>query len=184
VLRDNLIARSMPRVVAVSSAMTGDGKTTLATNLALSLSERARVLLVDANFERPGLATLFEILDGTLVSRMNGPGLAPYTVLDYSPTLAVAALLAREGVPPPRFEKWAFEQLLGTFRRMPVDHFIIDTAAVSASPTVGQLLGVVDAVLVAVRAGVTTARALRRATDMIPHGRGIGVAILDTNPDS
>lgn len=182
VLRDNLLARGLPRVLAVSSAAKGDGKTTCAVNLALSLSERARVLLLDGNFAEPGLTALFEITELTPVSRLHGPWLAPYTVVDLSPTLAVSTLLVREGMASPRFEKWAFEQLIVSLRRMPIDFVIIDTAAVSTSPSVGQLLGSVDATLLTVRAGVTTARALRRATDVIPEGRGIGIALVDTNP--
>src|SRR5262249_17255329 len=48
-------------VVGITSAVRGEGKTRLAAQLALALaeSERARVLLVEANFERPSLESVF-----------------------------------------------------------------------------------------------------------------------------
>ena len=41
---------------------------------------------------------------------------------------------------------------------------------------------VADATLLAVRAGHTTARALRRASSQIPPGRAIGVTLVDAEP--
>ena len=65
VLRDNLLAKRLPRVLAVSSAAKNDGKTTCALNLALSLSEGARVLLLDGNLIDPQLAKIFCIDEST-----------------------------------------------------------------------------------------------------------------------
>lgn len=60
-LRHRLIARSDPQVIAVTSAGPGEGKTTCAANLALAMAEEsyARVLLIEANTQRPALAQAF-----------------------------------------------------------------------------------------------------------------------------
>ena len=178
-LRDNLLAKRMPRVLAVSSAARNDGKTTCAMNLALSFAERAKVLLLDGNLLEPELASIFCIPESTPPWPMNAPWLHPYRIVQLSPGLHVAAVIPQPGQPAPRFEKQWFEQIIGALRRFPYDFIIIDAAAVSASPTVAQLIATADATLMAVRAGVTTARALRRATDQIPEGRGIGIALID-----
>ncbi len=178
-LRDNLLAKRMPRVLAVSSAARNDGKTTCAMNLALSFAERAKVLLLDGNLLEPELASIFSIPESTPPWPMNAPWLHPYRIVQLSPGLHVAAIMPQPGQPAPRFEKQWFEQVMGALRRFPYDFIIIDAAAVSASPTVAQLIATADATLMAVRAGVTTARALRRATDQIPEGRGIGIALID-----
>ena len=48
------------KVLLVSSGMAGDGTTTVAVNLATTLvAENRKVLLIDANFRRPSLQTLF-----------------------------------------------------------------------------------------------------------------------------
>ncbi len=51
-----------PRVLVLSSASPGEGKTTIATNLALALAEiHRRVLLIDADFRRPRVHSIFEV---------------------------------------------------------------------------------------------------------------------------
>src|SRR5579863_2223974 len=50
------------RVLVLSSANPSDGKTTVATNLAIALAEiRKRVLLIDADLRRPRIHELFEL---------------------------------------------------------------------------------------------------------------------------
>lgn len=182
VLRDNLLAKGLPRVLAVSSAGKKDGKTTCALNLGLSLSERARVLVVDANLFEPDLAKIFCIDETTAASPANAAWLAPYRIAAFSRSLHVAALVVSRGTPAPRFEKQWFEQLVGSLRRVNYDFVLLDAAALSVSPTVSQLVDVADATLLAVRSGTTTARALRRASEQIREGKAIGVALLDAKP--
>jgi capsular exopolysaccharide synthesis family protein len=51
---------AFPRVISVVSAACGEGKTTIAGNLAKSLSSQGqRVALVELNFRSPGLSTFF-----------------------------------------------------------------------------------------------------------------------------
>lgn len=59
-----------PRVLAVTSAVSSEGKTTTAANLAVALARRGnRVILADFDFRKPALAGVFELPDdvgGTL----------------------------------------------------------------------------------------------------------------------
>jgi len=180
-LRDNLLAKRLPRVIAVTSAMKKDGKTTCASNLALSLAEGARVLLLEGNLYEPALAAMF-VIEEAIPPIPNAPWLAAYRIGEVSRTLHVAAPPVRKGQPPARFEKQQFDQMIGAFRRYNYDFVIIDAAALSASPTVSQLVGTADGTILAVRSGVTTARALRRASEQIPEGKAIGVALVDAKP--
>lgn len=178
-LRDSLLAKRLPRVLAVSSPECGDGKTTCALNLALSLAERAKVLVLDGNFLEPELTQIFGIPDGIPAWPQNAAWLAPYRIVEVLRGLHIAGLVPPPGSLPTRFEKQWFETLIAALRRFPYDFIIIDAAAILESPTVTQLIATADATLLAVRAGATTARALRRANDQIPEGRGIGVALVD-----
>lgn len=50
------------RTLLVSSGAAGDGKTAVAVNLAAAIiAENKKVLLIDANFRRPGLETIFKM---------------------------------------------------------------------------------------------------------------------------
>jgi len=58
----HLAARDQTRVVLVSSAVSGEGKTTLATQLSLSLARMAhRVLLLDFDLRRPAIDQVFDL---------------------------------------------------------------------------------------------------------------------------
>src|SRR5207302_3267472 len=55
-----------PRVIALSSANPGEGKTTVVSNLGIALAQtNRRVLLVDGDMRRPRLHDIFGIDNGT-----------------------------------------------------------------------------------------------------------------------
>ncbi len=59
------------RALVVTSAQPDDGKTTVAINLAMVIAQGGRrVLLVDANFRRPGLAKIFPNVGGAGLSNV------------------------------------------------------------------------------------------------------------------
>ncbi len=61
-IRTSLLMSQMdnpPKVIAVTSSVPGEGKTTLSTNLAYALGQMERVLLIDADLRRPTLGKRF-----------------------------------------------------------------------------------------------------------------------------
>lgn len=134
------------RCVAVVSAGSGDGKSFLAANLAVTFSQCGqRTLLIDADLRRGRLHALFGLSNATGLSSMLNrsllpgamqrvPGLGPLTVLTRGPDAPnPAELLSRD----------AFGQLLDALSRS-FDVVILDTPGVAEEP---------DAALVAQRAG-------------------------------
>ncbi|MBI4459022.1 MAG: polysaccharide biosynthesis tyrosine autokinase [Acidobacteria bacterium] len=67
-------AERPPRVLLVTSAQPGEGKTTITLNLAISLSQLGgRVLLIDADMRRPCMHKVFKLFDVTgLASYLTG----------------------------------------------------------------------------------------------------------------
>ncbi|MBX3221821.1 MAG: CpsD/CapB family tyrosine-protein kinase [Labilithrix sp.] len=184
-LRDSLVARSMPRVLAVSSAAPKNGKTTCAINLALALAEQAstRVLLIDGNFFEPELGAIFAIDRLTPIVPPDGAAwLAPYRLVEITSGFHVAGVVRAPGEPPPRFEQQRFEAIIERLVRVSYDFIIIDTPALRGTPAVAQMIAAADATLLAVRAGATTAGELRRAAEQIPPTKALGVALIDGPP--
>ncbi|MDB5212886.1 MAG: hypothetical protein JWO86_813 [Myxococcaceae bacterium] len=182
VLRDNLLAKNAPRIIAVSSGAEHEGKTTCAINLALAFSERpsTRVLLLEGNFYDPSLAKVFHI-DGTtpLAPDMSFPWLLPYRVAEVAHGFHVAAVVQDEGEPPPVFNSRWFDMVMGHLADADYDHLIIDGASLDGSAAVLQVVGIAEGTLLTVRSGNTTARTLRKAAEQIPRGRALGVTLMD-----
>ena len=89
-LRQRLIERGDPKVVLCTSATKGEGKTTLAANLALSYAElgKYRVLLLEASFRGAALGELFGFKPPSgfarqLVTHKSNPD-APWIVVQIS----------------------------------------------------------------------------------------------------
>jgi Mrp family chromosome partitioning ATPase len=181
-LRDSLLARKAPRIIAVSSGAMHEGKTTCAINLALALSERpsTRVLLMDANFFAPSLGGIFHIDSTTPPDpQMDLPWLPPYRIAQMMRGFYVAALVRGAGEPAPTFNGRWFDMVIDHVSSADYDHVVIDAAALDGSPAVAQVLGVAEGTLLTVRSRTTTARALRRAAEQIPAGRALGVTLMD-----
>jgi Mrp family chromosome partitioning ATPase len=181
-LRDNLLAKKAPRIIAVSSAATHEGKTTCAINLALALSEQpsTRVLLLEGNFFAPSLGRIFHI-DATTppAPQMNVPWLSPYRIAEIMRGFHVAAVVQQKGEPTPPFNSRWFDIVIGHLSGADYDHLIIDGAALDGSPAAVQVISVAEGTLLTARSGGTTARSLRRAAEQIAQGRALGVALID-----
>ncbi|HEX6767497.1 MAG TPA: CpsD/CapB family tyrosine-protein kinase [Polyangiaceae bacterium] len=182
-LQHRLLTRSDPRVIAVTSAEPGEGKTTCAVNLALSLAEEtmARVLLVDANLRRPSLGSLlgFEPSE-SFVGRMAEyrDATPPYSVAAIMGTrLQVAALPAT--VPADaRLDRMLFAVALNELREV-FDYVVIDTSSVLESADADVASECADGVIMAVRARKSKKGALRRAVEQLAPVRVLGTVLLD-----
>lgn len=63
-LKRELIRNRNAKAILVTSARAGDGKTTMVANLGIALAETGkRVLIIDADFRRPRLASIFHVND-------------------------------------------------------------------------------------------------------------------------
>lgn len=182
-LRHRLLAHSDPRVIAVTSAEPGDGKTTAAVNLALALAEEtmARVLLVEANLRRPALGMLFgyEPSD-SFVGRMAEyrDASLPYGVAAILGTRLQVAALPPSVAPNARLDRTLFSVALQELREV-FDYVVIDAAAMLESADADVTSACADGAIVAVRAGKSKRSAARRAIDQLAPARVFGTVLLD-----
>lgn len=186
VLRHHLLEVGRPQCVVVSSPQAGDGKTTVALNLALSLAEcgRAKVLLVETHVRRPQLATVFKFVPPwcfaeQLAAHRHQPML-PWSLIEIPQLwLHVAAI-------NPRIEKTqlldgpAFAIAIERLRMAGYDHIVVDAPPVLGSADVNLMADAADAVVFALRAKYSTTRDLRRAIDQIGASKVAGTVLVQS----
>jgi Mrp family chromosome partitioning ATPase len=183
-LRHRLLHESDPRVIAVTSAEPGEGKTTCAANLALALADEtmARVLLVEANLRRPALGEVFgfEPAD-SFVRRL-------IEQRDASPPYAVAAIrgtrLHIAALPSGRARELKLDRLLLDAAlhdlRASYDYIVIDAAAVLESADADVAGECAEGVVLVARAQSSHRGAMEEALAQLHPTRILGTVVLDT----
>jgi capsular exopolysaccharide synthesis family protein len=170
------------RSVMVTSSHPDDGKTTVACNLAMAVAQGGRrVLLVDANFHRPGVNRLFDnAREEGLGNILTGKGsLAAYVVQTTTPLLDVlgggptpsnpAELLGGEKC------RAFLEEAMSRY-----DQVILDTAPVLLASDALVLATAVDGVVLVVRANRNSRGVARRACTLLTDvGAHIFGAVLN-----
>ena len=180
------LAENPPRVLAFTSGLPGEGKTTNAVNLSLALAHRgSKVLLVDCDLRRGLLHSVFEgprepglsnLLWGQVSFEDARRRIAvdPDGVLDYLTT----------GTLPPNptslVESPTMRNLL-TWWRDQYDHIILDTPPVNVITDAALLGAHADGVVLIARAGVTHAASLGYAMEQLRRVRAqvLGVVLSD-----
>jgi Mrp family chromosome partitioning ATPase len=184
VLRHHLLELGRPQVIVVSSPNAGDGKTTVALNLALALAEcgRAKVLLAETHVRRPQLAAAFRLIPPwcfaeQLAAHRAQPQL-PWSVVE------IAQLWLHVAAINPRIEQTqlldapAFAIAMDRLRLAKYDHVVVDAPPVLGSADVNLMADAADAVVLALRARRTTSRDVRRTIDQLGAGRIAGTVLV------
>ena len=170
----------------VTSPRDGEGKSTFATQLALVLSEsqRARVLLVEANFHRPSLARIlgFRVPDGygfssQIVRKMRG-SMEPWCVVALGPALHVLAESTAEQGFPETLHSTHFQNAIGFLSRG-YDFLVVDGPSVLGSGDANVVENAVDGVIVVLRSNVSKGNDLRDAVKQVGERKTIGVVLWD-----
>jgi Mrp family chromosome partitioning ATPase len=171
-------------VVSVVSPCAGEGKTLLAAQLAMTLSEsdRARVILVEGNLERPRVAVTLGLrlsenaaLSAQVRRRMTGRKL-PWAVSRLGNSLCVLAEPSSGAVYPEALHSNHFEAALGALRRS-YDYIVIDGPSILGSGDANVIESLSDGVLMVARAAETRASALSRSIHQIGDRRILGVVL-------
>ena len=181
-LRDSLLAKALPRILAVTSVGPGEGKTTCSVNLALALAERSAtdVLVIDGDLRDSSLGQMFGIDAKTPLPWWATPAqLAPYSVIEVKPGFFVATTISEKGQPRPRLDPRWFELVVEHLGGTIFDHVIIDTADLESAPSARQIVAMAQGALLVVKSGATTARALRQTVEDLGEHRTVGVALME-----
>ncbi|HEX9818990.1 MAG TPA: CpsD/CapB family tyrosine-protein kinase [Methylomirabilota bacterium] len=179
----NPAPHSPPRqAIMVVSCQRGNGATTTAAGLAVTLAQRpaARVLIVDANLRTPGLHQLFgargrqgfrELLD-------KGDGSGDYVQATAQPNLFVMTTGRISGSPLEAFAPSDLGRLVAQLKSR-FDFILFDAAPLLEFPDAYALAPHVDAVLLVVEADRTLVDDARRAMRELDRSgvEGTGVVL-------
>lgn len=207
-LRQQLIAGNDPRTILCTSANPGEGKTTLATNLALAYAEigRPRVLLIEGSLRAAALSEVFgfkpPIGFGAQLERHRSlpderwvvvqVGTQPLFVMAAEPHRCpqCAAALRQDArfcgrcgttvshVAADTLDPADFVAAVRRFRET-FDYLVVDAPPVLARGGVHDVKDVADAVVLAALKGHSLRRDLRRAVEQISPTPIAAVALLD-----
>jgi Mrp family chromosome partitioning ATPase len=170
----------------VTSARDGEGKSTLAAQRALVLSEsqRARVLLIEANMHRPSLSHLLgcQVPHGfgfsvQLARRMHG-GSDPWTVLALGPALHVLLERGAEQGYPETLHSKHFASAIERLARA-YDWLVVDSPSVLGSGDAHVIENAVDGMVVVARSGASRASDLRLTMKQLGERKALGVVLWD-----
>jgi capsular exopolysaccharide synthesis family protein len=167
------------RVIMVTSALPGEGKTLTASNLALTLSEsyQRRVLLVDADLRRPSIHQLFALpsLSG-LSDGLRSVEDRKLTLVEVSSHLTVLPAGRPDPDPMSVLTSSRMQYVLDEAREK-FDWVIVDTPPVGLMPDAHLLAAMVDGALLIIGAGMSPHRAVAKAADVIGRDRILGVVL-------
>jgi capsular exopolysaccharide synthesis family protein len=176
-----LAAEKKPvQVVLITSALAGEGKTSTALNLALSIaqSKEKRVLVIDGDLRRPNVAAYLGLRPGA--------GLAGVLEGEHEPLDSTVCLDAHElYVLPVKAESPNPTELLSSERlelmleelREYFDFILVDSPPVMPFADARLLANHADAVVLVVRAGFAPYETVEKAIDVLPPGRMLGVVL-------
>ncbi len=157
-----------PRIIAVTSAVPGEGKTTTALNLAAALAEAGyRVCLIEADLRRPNLAQALDLVaDVGFTTALIGK--APVETVMQNAGRNLAVLTAGQ-VPPNPAELLMSEQASAIIHQIAerVDYTIIDTAPLLPVSDGAEIATIADATLIVHHAGKSTREQAQRSIEAL-----------------
>jgi polysaccharide biosynthesis transport protein len=159
-----------PKVLLVTSSFAEEGKSTVATNLAISFAQRQeKVLLVDTDLRRGTTHLKFGLSNrkglSTVLARESGADAYEHPI----PDLPGLAVLSRGPIAPNPGEmlaSHAMEDLLRQWRAS-YDRIILDSSPILAVADSLALAPQVDNVMILVRSGITRKKALLRTRELL-----------------
>ncbi len=174
------------RVLMVTSSHKGEGKSTVLANFAVTLAEAGkRVLVVDADFRRPGVANIFGVAEapGILEHLFENSSLPE--VIQKSSVEGVDILTTGKVAPNPASlsKSTKLRQLIVDLKDQ-YDHILIDTAPYGMITDAAPLIHLTDGVILIVRFNDTKETELDHTVEALQRTQAniLGTVMTSYNP--
>ncbi len=173
-----------PKTILVTSAFSGEGKSLIAINLAISIAIElhSHSLLVDCDLRNPSLSRWFGMqkakgLSDYLLGQDELTGLLVKTQVD---KLSILCGGSSQENPVELIGCKRMEALVQELKSRYEDRYIIlDSSPVLATTEPNVLDKMVDGILLVIRAGVTPRESIHQAVNLIEKDKIIGVVLND-----
>jgi capsular exopolysaccharide synthesis family protein len=169
-----------PRVIAVTSSLPGEGKTSTALNLAAALAEAGNaVMLVEADLRRPTLAQALGLIrDVGLTTVLIGQATLEEVIQTAGDNLSV---ITSGPIPPNPSELLASGQTQSVLKELgqQADYTIIDSAPLLPVADGAEVAALADATLLVARWGRTSRHQIAQAVDTLAkvHQHPVGTVL-------
>jgi capsular exopolysaccharide synthesis family protein len=157
------------QVLAVSSAVSGEGKTSLASQLATGWARHgeARTLIIDGDVRDPDIYSIFGVASSPgLVEVLSGNCEHEAAIVHWEENLDILPAGTLIGSPHRLFEGQAFAALLEKLRKS-YDRIVLDAAPLLSASEVLPMLKAVDGVLLCARKDHSRAAQVKLARDRL-----------------
>lgn len=177
-----------PKSLLVTSSLPSEGKTTTATNTAISLAQTgARVLIIDADMRRPRVHSVFGIKNEEGLSTVLSSDLTEADILAAIKTdpRTNVSILSSGPIPPNPAELIGSEQmakLLAMFQKH-FDHVVVDSPPITSFTDGVLIASIVDGVILVVHSGQSSRQVVRRARQLVQEvgAKIFGVVLNNVN---
>lgn len=170
-----------PRTLLVTSALSGEGKTYVASNLAVAISQGLdeHVLLVDADLRAPRIHRVFgldNVVHGLSTHLDKQTPLEQLLRKTSLPKLTILPGGNSTHRPAELLTSDRMRRLIREVRDRYEDRFVLfDSTPLELTPETYVLANEVDAILFVVRRGVTPRRSVQAALEKIRHEKLLGI---------
>ncbi|GEB71099.1 MULTISPECIES: GumC family protein [Pseudoalteromonas] len=175
------------KVIAITSSSPGEGKTTTSANLAMSLAQMGKVLLIDADLRKPSIAKRFDIpvFHPGLSNLIVGTEQLPECVhIDGQSGVAVMPSGQIPGNPLELLSSTQFSEVLDILKEK-YDHIVIDTPPTQAVSDALVVAQNADSVIYVVKSDVTRIKLIKAGVERLfeskAHVAGIVLNQVDMN---
>ena len=183
-LRTNLMYMNVdnpPRVVVITSPMPGDGKSTVAANLAAAIdSSGQNVVLIDGDLRRPTVATRFGLVEGVGLTDVLAGRIPVEEALQATPQHPNLYILGAGAIPPNPSELLGSQVMWELLQKLSAGALVlIDAPPLLPVTDAAVLTASADGALVVVSAGKTLDAQLGSALGHLSavEARALGVVL-------
>ena len=165
---------NQPQVLLIASGFPGEGKTTLAMNLAFALAKHARTCLVDADLRKGRIARVLGVSKGQGLSEVLTETISLDEALievPGSPNLSLIPAGSANGKAPHLTCSEGMRHVLESLRQN-YRFVVVDSAPILPFVDGRALSTLADAVVLVGRSGMTTRQAMQRSVELISEVNG------------